>query len=303
MTTHLRHRNRMPIDTYAGVAPQFERIEGGYHFRRGGYGPAVRASAAERDAFTRRARWSLAIHAVALCLCGYAGWLAVDATLGVRGEVVAAIGFGILLSLTALLLYASVRWNADAPGRALAGRPVERPARDPDFRDRPSYGTILGLTLGLLFLAAIGTGQPAGFYISFATVAVMAGLFLAVNKLWFDSGLTPEQHRRAKAVARQEGDTARRGADGKPTSRWVGVLILLLALFQIVAILGGLGLGMAIVTIGSGSTAFPSGGTLWVAIGMGVGVAALFGWLVERLCRRWTGESAIETFSNIPPGW
>ncbi len=303
MITRLRHRSRVPIDSLAGVAAQFEPVEGDYHFRRGGCGPAVRASAAERDAYTQRARWSVAIHAVALCLCGYAGWLAVDTTLGDRGEIVEAIGFGIILSLIALLLYASLRWNADAPGRALAGRPVERPARDPDFRDRPGYGTILGLTLGLLFLAAIGTQQPAGFYISFATVAVMTGLFLAAHKLWFDSGLTSEQRRRATAVARQEEEEARRAAGGKPMSRWIGVLILLLSLIQIVAMGGGLMLGMAIVTTASGSTEFPSGGTLWIAIGMGVVVAALFGWLVERLCRRWTGESAIDTFGNIPIGW
>jgi hypothetical protein len=304
MTTLPPHERVVPIDTFAGVATQFERNDGGYLFRRGGCGPAVRVSVAERDAFTQRARWSVAIHAVALGICGYAGWLGASRILGAGGEIVVAIGFGIVLSLIALVLYGSLRWNADGPGRAFAGRPVERPACDPDFRDRPGYGMILGTTLALLVLAAMGTQQPAGFYVTFATVAVMAGLFLAVRKIWFDSGLTPEQRRRAKAVARQEADDARPRRNGKPVSGWIGLLQLFLALFQIAAIFGGFVLGMGIVTEIAGTTAdTASGPGLWIAIGAGVIVAGLFGWGVERLCKRWTGESALGTFDFIPPGW
>lgn len=301
-------RRQMPIDRVAGVAMQFERTDGGYFFRRHGHGAAIRVSAAERDAFAATALRTLLIHAVALALCGAAGWMIVLRAMDGANVYVRAVSIGVVLSLIALALWGSLRWNADAPGRALAGRPTERPARDPDFLEHESYGTILGATIFLVFLMALGTKQPGWIYVTFATVVVIGGAVAALRKWWFDRALTPDQTARAAQARQAEAARARDRQATRDRHSTLGaggaLLVLFFVVLQLVVMAGGLFAGIG-ATLGIAGTSMEqsSGGVVILALLMGVVLAGLLAWGVEVLCKRLTGESAADTLSSIPPGW
>lgn len=301
-------RRLMPIDRLAGVAMQFERTDGGWFFRRHGHGPAVRVTAAERDAFAGTALRSALVHAAAMALCGTAGWLIVMRLMQGQNIYLRAVAIGIVLSLIGAALYASLRWNADAPGRALAGRPVERPARDPDYLEHGSYGTIGGGTLIILFIVALGTSQPPWVYATFATVVVMGGIFAALAKWRFERALTPvQQARAAQARAHEralEEDRVRTRTRNSVLTRGQAVLLVSLTALQFVAMIGGFIAGLYAAFALAGTTAAAaSGDVIGLAIVAGLLLAALLMWGIERLCKRLTGESSLEPFTWVPGSW
>lgn len=298
-------RKRMlPIERFAGVAPQFERTDGGYFFRRDRCGPAIRVTAAERDAFAAAGMRSLWLHVAAFGIFALTAWLLLDRLLINWSENGLAALFGIVVSLIAIALYGSLRWHADAPARALAGRPHERPARDPDVADLPGYGTIIGLTMLLLFLAAIGTRQPTSFYVAFASGSVMLGIFLATRTWWTRAGLTPDQRRRAAAIKAQARANERARARANKTSRWQVLLLIVFFVLELIAIGVGIAMGVGIVVAVTGvGTDDLSFGPFMTGFLLGMVIAGLLIWPLEKLCKRWTGDSALNSFDFIPAGW
>lgn len=294
-------------ERYAGVTPQFERIDGGYLFRRDGCGPAIRVSVAERDAFAAAGRRALVWHVAAWTVCAAAGWLAVDSLMTDRGAVAAAIVLGIVQATIAMALYGSLRWHADAPGRALAGQPIERPARDPDFTKPGDSVSIIGATLVILFVtltSVSGTSARSSFYIGLASASVMLGLFMLVRRWRFNRALSPEQKARARSVARHE-----RLRDGAPDRHPVVAILFLLLVFvfvfaEIAAALVGFNAGSGIV-LDEAKRTFDTanGATTAGAVLLGAGTAVVLGGLVDLLGRRLTGVSPFRFVLAITPGW
>lgn len=297
----------MRWERYAGVTPQFERVDGGYLFRRDRCGPAIRVSIAERDAFAAAGRRALLWHVAALLVCGAAGWLAVDRLINDGGEITTAILLGIVEALIAMILYASLRWHADAPGRALAGRPIERPARDPDFAKRLDTVSIIGLMLVLPFMICLSTLSDkvsVTVQIGLISASVMLGLFLLVRRWRFNRSLSPEQRARAREVARHE-----RVRDGAPDRHPIVALLVLLVLFvfvfaEIVAVYVGFNAGSGFVLDGARQTfATADGATTTGAILLGLVTALVSGGLVELISLRVIGASPFLFLWAITPNW
>ncbi|TXC71053.1 NAD(P)(+) transhydrogenase (Re/Si-specific) subunit beta [Sphingomonas ginsenosidivorax] len=298
-----RLHRRAGIDRFAGLPPQFERVDRDWLFRRYGHGPAIRVSDDEYAAFMRNGVRAIVLHGVALVAFGALAWLLLERLLPGAGNASHAIVFGVALSLVAFALYGSLRHHADAPTRALAHRPPELPARDPDASMQPEYSTIVVLVLFLLFMAAIGTQQPAGFYIVFAVVAVMLGVFLAIRRQRFDRILTVVQRERVRdqRVAAREAERARRQ---QPEPLWKGALLLVFVAIELVLLFGGILLGVGIAQKIAGQTsADASFGVFILGFIPGLAFGGLLFWPLERLCKRWTGYSAVHAFDWIPPSW
>ena len=296
-----RRQRLMPVDHWAGVAPQFERIDGGWLFRRHRHGPAIRVTADERDAFAAAGRRALLLHALTFCVCSGATWLLVSRLFD--GALVTAIAFAVVVSLLAMALYGSQQWYADAPARALADRPAEAPARAPDHRERQSYTTIVATVAALLFLAALGTGQPLEVYVGLATGAVMLGLFMVVRRWRYDSRLSPTERRRADA-ALQEREAREKAAAGGSQSGWQVALLLFFVMLELAVLAVAVILTVGIAMTVTGSTPDTMGFGLFMisfVAGLMLGVAA--NWPVDRLCKHWTGASAANAFDWIPAGW
>lgn len=297
----------MRWERVAGVTPQFERTDNGYLFRRDGCGPAIRVSIAERDAFAAAGRRALLLHVAAWVVCAAAGWLTVDSLMPDRQAITFAILLGIVETLIAVILYLSLRWHAVAPGRALAGRPTERPARDPDFAKRLDTVSTIGLILVLvfmIFLSSFSDRASLPIQISLATAAVMLGLFLLGRRWLSVRTLSPEQRARAAEIARQE-----RVRSGRPDRHPLMALFLLLLLFAFVLI----EIGTAYVGFNAGSRIVlesalqtfdtADGATTAGAILLGLVTALLSGGLIELLGRRVTGVSPFLFLWAITPAW
>ncbi|RZF65098.1 hypothetical protein EWE75_06880 [Sphingomonas populi] len=291
------------IDRFAGLPPQFERSDRGWLFRRYGHGPAIRVSDDEYARFMRTGLWAVILHGVALIAFGAFAWLLLDRILpGWSGNARAPV-FGVVLSLIALALQGSLRHYADAPTRVLVDRPPERPARDPDASMQPNYTTIIALVLFLLFMAAIGTQQPASFYIAFATASVTLGVVLAIRRLRFDRILTVAQRERLREqrVTELAIERARR-KESDPL--WKGAVLLVFVALELVVIGGGIILGVGIAQAIAGQTSDDMGfGVFMLGFLPGLAFGALLFWPLEKLCKRWTGYSALHAFDWIPPGW
>ncbi|WP_419808570.1 hypothetical protein [Sphingomonas sp.] len=308
MSNGLPPRKRlMPIDRWAGVATQFERTDGGYLFRRHGHGPAIRVAMAERDAFVAAGMRALLGHAAAFVGCGGAAWLVVREMMADSSPDLTAVAVGIVLSLVALALYVSQRWYADAPARALAHRPVVAPARDPDFSGRVGYLTIAVGTSCLVVIAALGTDQPRSFYVAFATIAVMGGIFAAIGKWFGDAALSPAQYRRALAAEdtdqRHHRERAAALERAHPTKAWHAPLLLAVLALEIVVLIGALcatvAVAGAITGTGYAEMAF---GPFMVAFVAGLVLGGLLVWPLDGWCKRRTGSSAIDAL-NVIPDW
>lgn len=306
MTTSSEFRRlhrRAGIDRVAGLPPQFERLERDWLFRRHGHGPAIRVSDDEYAAFMRRGLRAIVLHGVALVVFGGLAWLLAERLLPGFGDHARALVFGVALSLIALALYGSLRHQADAPARALAHRPPERPARDPDASMQPDYSTIVVLVLFLLFVAAIGTRQPTSFYIVFAVVAVMLGVFLAIRRQRFDRILTVVQRERLRdqRVAAREIERTRWQ---EPGVLWKGALLLVFIALELVLLVGGVLLGVGIAQAIAGQTSEDAGfGVFILGFLPGLAFGGLLFWPLEKLCKRWTGHSAVHAFDWLPPSW
>ncbi|QNE32354.1 hypothetical protein F1C10_10625 [Sphingomonas sp. NBWT7] len=303
--SHRLHR-RAGIDRVAALPPQFERVGDTWFFRRRGHGPAIRVSDDEYAGFMRTGLRAVMLHVVALPIFATLGWLLLARVLPDIGGTGRAALFGVVLSLIALALFGSLRHYADAPARLLAHRPPERPARDPDASMQPSYGTIVGVTLVLLFLAAVGTRQPPGFYVTFASVSVMFGLILFVRRLRFDGSLTAPQRERLQQQARaaRAARAAERARATKGASLWQGLLLLVFVGLELAFLALGvvIGVGVAQAIFGQSGEGL-SFGIFMFGFFPGLALGLLLFWPLEKLCKRWTGSSAIHAFDWIPPGW
>ncbi|WP_144037090.1 hypothetical protein [Sphingomonas sp. TZW2008] len=275
----------------------------GWLFRRHGHGPALPLSDQECAAFQREGWRSVLLHSAALPLLGWLAWLVLERMLPTWSTNAIALIFGVVISLIALALFGSIRNAADAPARRLASRAPVRPAREPDDAMQPSYATIIGLTMGLLFLAAIGTQRTASFYIAFASASVMLGIILAVRRWLFDNRLTALQREQLRARA-DEQRAARRVEKHAGRSWWKGALLLGFVVVELIFLAGGVLAGIAIVLAISGQTSEQlTFGLFMTGFLPGLALGALAFWPLERLCKRWTGASAVHAFDWIPAGW
>ncbi|HXH16424.1 MAG TPA: hypothetical protein VNJ10_09870 [Sphingomonas sp.] len=298
-----RLHRRAGIDRFAGLPPQFERIDNGWAFRRYGYGPAIRVSDDEYAGFMRAGLHAVLVHGLALVVFGVLAWLSLERLLPDWSENARALLFGVVLPLVAFGLHGSLRHQADAPTRALGHRPHERPARDPDASMQPDYSSIVVLVLVLLFMAAIGTQQPKSFYLAFASGAVMLGVILAIRRLGFDRVLTPAQRKRLREqrVAARQVDRARAGPS-EPL--WKGVLLLIFVAIELALLAGGVLLGVGLAQAIAGQTSDTmSFGVFMLGFLPGLAFGGLLFWPLERLCKRWTGSSAVHAFDWIPVNW
>ncbi len=298
-----RLHGHVGIDRFAGLPPQFERTDGRWRFRRYGHGPAIPVSDDEYAGFMRAGLRAVILHGLALIAFGVLAWLLLERIRPEWGSTLHALVFGVTLSLIGLALYGSLRHYADGPARALAHRPPERPARDPDASMQPGYSTIVALVVILLFMAAIGTGQPAGFYIAFATVAVMLGMILAIRRLRFDRILTAVQRERLREQRVTERAIERaRQQESEPL--WKGVLLLLFVVLELAMLAGGVLLGVGIAYAIAGQTSEEASfGVFILGFIPGLALGGLLFMPLERLCKRWTGHSAVHAFDWIPPSW
>lgn len=292
------HR-RIGIDRIAGLPPQFEGTRDGWLFRRHGHGPALPLSEAEHAGFVREGVRAVLLHALALPVFGWLAWLMLARLLPGWGTNPRAALFGVVLALIGLALHLSLRHRADAPARALAGRRPVAPARDPDDATQPSYGTILVLMLWILFMAAVGTRQPPGFYIAFATAGLMLVLFLAIRRWRFQHRLTPAQRQRLRTAHKTE----RR--ERRAARRWWQTPLYLLFLLVGMILLG------VIVIVALAITARITGTTI-AEMGFGPFMTGFLAGILlgcfaiapfDRLCRRWTGHSTRGAFDWWPLHW
>jgi hypothetical protein len=294
-----RLHRRAGIDRFAGLPPQFERSDRGWLFRRHGHGPAIRVSDGEYVGFMRAGMHAIILHGAAVIAFGSLAWLLLDRILPNWGANARAAVFGVVLSLIALALYGSLRHYADAPTRALVDRPPEQAARDPDASTQPNYTTIIGLVLALLFLSAIGTQQSASFYITFATASVMLGVILAIRRLRFDRVLTVVQRERLREQRATE-----RARRKETDPLWKGALLLVFVTLEIAMLGGGIILGVGIAQAIAGQTSKDLGfGLFMLGFLPGLAFGGLCFWPLEKLCKRWTGYSAVHAFDWIPPSW
>lgn len=301
-----RLARRGGIDRFAGLPPQFEHTGTQWLFRRHGHGPALPLSDEEHAGFMRAGLWAVILHFVALPLSGWLAWLVLERALpGWSTNALAAL-FGVVLSSIALGLWGSLRHQADAPTRALAGRAAVAPSRDPSDAAQPSWTTIIAVTLVLLFMAATGTRQPPAVYIAFASASVMLGVTLALRRVNFQAGLTVAQRERLRDQARVARAAERRKVQPEG-SLWQLPLFLLFIVVELAVLVLGVAIG---VTVSIGIAAIVVGPASELSFGVfiagfipGIILGALMNGPVDRLCKRWTGGSAAHAFDWVPPGW
>lgn len=282
-----------PLDKLAGVAAQFEPTADGYLYRQDGWGPGIPVTLLERDAFVRAGARDLLFHLAALALCVVAAWITATRVTSGGDDVVRAVAFASFASAAAILLLISHEWHRRAPSRALTmRRPVAPPRTVPGSA---GYGTIAGvmaIALLWLFTGTIGTAAYRAF---FAASALLIGMFLIGRRWLARRRLTPAQ-RRAATVSRR--------ANAERPSVGAGCAMLIFFLLEtvvgMVALFGTIAL---VLRLAGQPIEDPNG---WVfTIGFLLGGASAYAAMrmIDRLCKRWTGLSAIDAFSWIPVHW
>ncbi len=294
-TTSPFRQNPGPFDKMAGIAAQFERSGDGFVYRRDGHGPAIPVSREEHDAFVRAGARATMYHLAALALCVAAAWLvATRVTVG-ADAIVFALVFATFSSAAAALLLVSHDWHRVAPARALSGRSAIRPPRARD--GGAGYGTIAGvMAIAVLWLFTGSIGTPA-FRTFFAMSALLIGAFLVARRLLARRHLNPAQRKQA-AAAKRATATATTAAIG------AGCAMLLFVLVETVvggaALFGTLAL---VLKIAGEPLSDPNGWVFAAGFLLGGGLAYLVMRRIDRLCRRWTGLSAIDAFDWLPVHW
>ena len=299
-TTMPMRKHALPIERLAGVAAQFEPSSDGYLFRRGGCGPAVPVTTAEHAALAKAGNRALLLHLGAFGVCCWAAWLAVARALPGSSDLAMGAVVGIVVSAIGLVIYGSLRWHADAPARAVSGRRATRPARAADFGGHPGYWTIV-LWMAVLSIAVVARPQPLAFNVALTIFGLVCALFVAGRRWLFARSLTSGQ----RAHARQAEKHERRADTPVARRRSLGIVVLLLLFFvlELVALAAGILLSVqtAAALIGRPAGAMPDGAFLG-AVFVGFAVGGLFMWPVDRLCKRWTGESVFSNFDFLA-GW
>ncbi|OWK32867.1 hypothetical protein [Sphingomonas mucosissima] len=283
-----------PFDKLAGVAAQFEPAGDGYLYRQDGWGPGIPVTLLERDAFVRAGARDLLLHLAALALCVVAAWLAAVRVTSGADDVVGAVVFATFASAAAILLLISHEWHRRAASRAMAAR---RPAAPP--RTAPGggagYGTIAGvmaIALLWLFTGTIGTTAYRAF---FAVSVLLIGMFLIVRRWLARRRLTPSQRRAATPLRR---------ASAEPASVGAGCAMLLFFLLETVAgIFALFGTVALVLRLAGQPIEDPNGWVFAIGFLLGGAVAYAAMRMIDRLCKRWTGLSAMDAFSWLPVHW
>ncbi|MEP9400450.1 hypothetical protein [Sphingomonas sp. VNH70] len=286
----------IPLDRYTGMARQFERTGNGHVFRRDGSGPAIPVSAEERRGFLRAGRWSAALHCAALLLVLAAALLGAEHLLPAAPGVARAAFVGLVTAGVGLLLYRSHGWYADAPARALAGRPAVGPAIDVDVTRWPTYRAIAGGTVVVMLGIVLHHRTTAASSVGLGVAAAVVGLAVAAMKWWFERGFTPRQQQAAIARRRAE----RAASPGRRLSTGRILLLILFLLVEGVLMLGAF-LTVMVGIVGASGTNMDDPAPLPFIGGMILGfvAAGLVMWPLERLCRRWTGTTVADEFGFL----
>jgi hypothetical protein len=292
---NVRRSRILPIDRYAGVAPQFSWNDGGYLYRRDGFGAPIPVSVEERDHFVRAGLRSLLLHVGALLLVLWAAVLAAERLHPTGSDVTRAAIVALMASVVGLILYRSHAWYADAPARALAGRPAVGPAGEVDVTRWPSYGTIATAVFATFLAILFHIRSTLVSVVGVSVAAIVVGLAVAGMKWWFERGFTPVQ--RQKAAERR---ATVRMRDHRPFRPF---RMLLLIVFLLVEMAVGL---VAFVMVMGGIIELS--GTSWedpapvpFIGGMVLGFAALWLaiWPLEKLCKRLTGTTTVDEFNGL----
>ncbi len=283
-----------PFDKLAGVAAQFEPTGDGYLYRQDGWGPGIPVTVQEREAFVRAGVRDLLFHLAALALCVAAAWLAAVRVTPGADEVVRAGAFATFASAAAILLLISHEWHRRAPSRALTvRRPTAGPCTAPG--GGPGYGTIAGVMAIALLWLFTGTVGTAAYRAFFAVSALLIGMFLLGRRWLARRRLTPAQRRAA---------TASRRANAEPASVGAGCAMLLFFLLETVAGLVALfGTMVLVLRLAGQPIEDPNGWVFGIGFLLGGAVAYAAMCMIDRLCKRWTGLSAMDAFSWIPVHW
>jgi hypothetical protein len=300
-----RLHRRAGIDRFAGLPPQFERSGNDWLFRQHGYGPAIKIGDDEYAALMRAGLRAIVLHALALPVFGWLGWLVIERLLPDWSINALAAVFGVIVSLIGLALFGSLRHRAEAPARAFIDRSPVAPARDPSDAAQPGYATIVTITALLLVAAALGTQQPPAFYIAFASASVMLGLILMVRRFRFEAALTVIQRERLREQRAAEYQREMAKARTQPDGHWWQLpLLLLFVALELIFLAMGVLICVAIVVAITGE---PSSGMSFGQFVIGFLPGLALGYFLfqplERLCKRWTGASAIHAFDWLPPSW
>jgi len=294
--TLFRRSDILPLDRYTGMARQFESVAGGHVFRRDGSGPAIPVSADERTGFLHTGRWSALFHTAALLLVLAAALLGAEYLYPAASSFAQAAFVGLVTASVGLLLYRSHGWYADAPARALAGRPAVAPAIEVDVTRWPTYGTIAGGTIVVMIGIVLHHRTTATSSVGLSVAAVVVGLGVAIMKWWFERDFTAGQKR--AAVERRRAERV-----ASPAKRMSGWRILLLILFLIVEAVLMLGVFMSVMLgIIAASGTNPDDPAPLPFIGgmiLGFVAAGLVMWPLEKLCRRWTGTTVSDEFNFL----
>ena len=170
------------------MAVQFKADgRGGYLYRKDQTGPAIPATAAERDRHVAWMGWMIVVGAVL-----YFGGMILMAVLADRfitsdSNSVHVAG-AMLMAVTALTgLYLFLRWATHAPARAFAGRPEVEPAKSRQQvfgrrMARVTYTRIAVVSAGLAVFLLIGTaGDPDVMWLAFVLPAAI-GIGFAIWK-------------------------------------------------------------------------------------------------------------------------
>lgn len=160
---------------------------GGFLYRRDQIGPALAATAAERDGYIRWMGWMVLVGAV-LYFAGMVGMaMLADRLITSDSNTVGVIG-AVVMGVTAFTgLYLFLRWASHAPARAFTGRAELAPAiRRKDLLGkrfaRLTYTRIFLGSVGLALFCVVGTLHvPDAIWVAVALPAAV-GIGFAIWK-------------------------------------------------------------------------------------------------------------------------
>ncbi len=113
----------------AFMAMQFQKHEDGYLYRANGRGPALSATALERDRFVRKAGVSFLLHVAVFMICVIAAAMLTSHWFPDGDEPGGFVLMGVLLIALSWAHYRSIRRSMLAPARILADRAPAAPDR------------------------------------------------------------------------------------------------------------------------------------------------------------------------------
>ena len=167
--------------------------KGGYLYRRDQIGPALPATAAEREAHVRRMGWMVVLGFVLYFAAVVALAAVAQRFVGDRSDTVSALVAVVMGAVSLGGVYLFLRWASHAPARAFAGRPEVAPAttRKAVFGKRFARVTYTRIVLVSAALAAFMVlamrDQPEAWWLAVGLPAVV-GAGYAIWKWRIDNG-------------------------------------------------------------------------------------------------------------------